>query len=91
VKKITVLPGASLSLQSHEHRSEHWVVVKGTAKVVNGENLLTLHENESTYISAQSKHQLSNPGNENLEIIEVQTGDYLGEDDIKRYEDVYNR
>lgn len=91
VKKITVSPGASLSLQSHKHRSEHWVVVVGTAKVVNGENLLTLHENESTYISAGSMHRLSNPGKENLEIIEVQTGDYLGEDDITRYEDQYGR
>ncbi|MDD5396859.1 MAG: mannose-1-phosphate guanylyltransferase/mannose-6-phosphate isomerase [Candidatus Moranbacteria bacterium] len=91
VKKITVFPGASLSLQSHERRSEHWVVVVGTAKVVNGENLLTLHENESTYIKAKTKHQLSNPGKVNLEIIEVQTGDYLGEDDITRYEDAYGR
>lgn len=91
VKKITVFPGASLSLQSHEHRAEHWVVVKGTARVVNGENLLVLHENESAYISAKSKHQLSNPEKENLEIIEVQTGDYLEEDDIMRYEDEYGR
>ncbi|MDD3005981.1 MAG: mannose-1-phosphate guanylyltransferase/mannose-6-phosphate isomerase [Candidatus Pacebacteria bacterium] len=91
VKKITVFPGASLSLQSHEHRSEHWVVVKGTATVVNGENLLTLRENESTYILAKSLHRLSNSEKENLEIIEVQTGDYLGEDDIVRYEDVYGR
>ena len=91
VKKITVFPGASLSLQSHEHRSEHWVVVKGTAKVVNGENLLTLYENESTYIPAKAMHQLSNPGGENLEIIEVQIGDYLGEDDIVRYKDIYGR
>lgn len=91
VKKIIVYPGAKLSLQSHKRRAEHWVVVKGTAKVVNGENLLTLHENESTYISAHAKHQLSNPGTENLEIIEVQTGDYFEEDDIFRYEDVYGR
>jgi len=91
VKKITVFPGASLSLQSHEHRAEHWVVVRGTAKVVNGENLLTLHENQSTYIPAKCKHQLSNPGVEPLEIIEVQSGDYLGEDDITRYEDQYGR
>lgn len=91
VKKITVFPGASLSLQSHERRSEHWVVVKGTAKVVNGENLLTLHENESTYIPARAKHQLSNSEKENLEIIEVQSGDYLEEDDIVRYEDMYGR
>jgi len=91
VKKITVSPGASLSLQSHEHRSEHWVVVKGTAEVVNGENLLVLHENQSTYIPATAKHRLSNPGIVNLEIIEVQTGEYLEEDDIVRYEDTYGR
>ncbi|EKD58325.1 MAG: hypothetical protein ACD_56C00148G0006 [uncultured bacterium] len=91
VKKITVLPGKRLSLQSHEHRSEHWVVVKGTAEVVNGENLLVLHENQSTYISATAKHRLSNPGQVNLEIIEVQTGDYLEEDDITRYEDTFGR
>ncbi len=91
VKKITVFPGAALSLQSHEHRAEHWVVVKGIAKVVNGENLLTLHENQSTYIPAKCKHQLSNPAVELLEIIEVQSGDYLEEDDIIRYEDQYGR
>ncbi len=91
VKKITVYPGASLSLQSHRHRSEHWVVVKGTAKVLNGENSLVLHENESTYILAGAKHQLANPGKLNLEIIEVQTGDYLEEDDIVRYNDIYGR
>jgi mannose-6-phosphate isomerase-like protein (cupin superfamily) len=91
VKKIIVNAGASLSLQSHLHRAEHWVVVKGTAKVVNGENLLTLHENESTYIPAKAKHRLSNPGKIKLEIIEVQTGKYLEEDDIVRYEDVYDR
>lgn len=91
VKKITVLPGSTLSLQSHNHRAEHWVVVKGTAEVVNGENLLVLHENESTYIPAKAKHRLSNPGKTNLEIVEVQTGDYLEEDDIIRYEDNYGR
>lgn len=91
VKKITVNPGASLSLQSHERRSEHWVVVMGTAQVVNGENLLVLHENESTYIPAKAKHRLSNSGKTSLEIIEVQTGDYLEEDDIIRYEDNYGR
>ncbi len=91
VKKITVYPGASLSLQSHEHRAEHWVVVSGKAQVVNGENLLVLNENESTYIAAGKKHRLSNPGDKNLEIIEVQTGEYLGEDDIVRYDDVYGR
>ncbi len=91
VKKITVYPGASLSLQSHKLRSEHWVVVKGAAKVLNGENSLVLQENESTYIPAGSKHQLANPGKLNLEIIEVQTGDYLEEDDIERYDDIYGR
>jgi mannose-6-phosphate isomerase-like protein (cupin superfamily) len=90
-KKIIVSPGASLSLQSHEKRDEHWIVVKGTAKVVNGENLFTLHENESTYISAKSKHRLSNPTMEDLEIIEVQSGNYFGEDDIVHYEDDYGR
>ncbi|MDD3190735.1 MAG: mannose-1-phosphate guanylyltransferase/mannose-6-phosphate isomerase [Candidatus Pacebacteria bacterium] len=91
VKKITVFPGASLSLQSHERRSEHWVVVKGTASVINGENPMILHENESTYIPAKALHRLSNPGKENLEIIEVQTGNYLEEDDIARYKDDYGR
>jgi mannose-1-phosphate guanylyltransferase/mannose-6-phosphate isomerase len=91
VKRITVYPGSKLSLQSHKFRAEHWVVIKGKARVVNGENLLVLRENESTYIKAHSKHRLSNPGKINLEIIEVQTGSYLEEDDIKRYEDIYNR
>lgn len=91
VKKITVFPGASLSLQSHEHRSEHWVVVKGVAGVINGGDRLTLRENESTYIPAKVQHRLSNPGQGNLEIIEVQTGNYLGEDDIVRYQDEYGR
>ena len=91
VKKITVYPGSTLSLQSHKHRSEHWVVVKGTANVINGENQLVLHENQSTYISAESKHRLSNTTTLNLEIIEVQTGDYLEEDDIIRYDDTYGR
>ena len=91
VKKITVLPGSKLSLQSHERRAEHWVVVKGTARVINGENILVLHENESTYIPAKAKHRLENPGTENLEIVEVQTGSYLEEDDIVRYDDVFGR
>ncbi len=91
VKKLTVYAGEKLSLQSHKHRAEHWVVVKGVAEVVNGENLLLLHENESTYISVEAKHRLSNPGKTNLEIIEVQTGDYLGEDDIVHYDDIYGR
>lgn len=91
VKKITVYPGAKLSLQSHDKRAEHWVVVKGTAEIVHGENLLTLEENESTFIPIGTKHRLGNPGKTNLEIIEVQTGSYLEEDDIVRYEDVYER
>jgi len=91
VKKISVYPGESLSLQSHEHRSEHWVVVKGVALVINGQDELTLRENESTYIPAKSKHRLANPGENELEIIEVQTGDYLEEDDIIRYDDIYGR
>lgn len=91
VKRLTVYPGAKLSLQSHVHRAEHWVVVNGTAQVVNGDKEIILKENESTYIPAGAKHRLSNPGTVNLAIIEVQTGDYLGEDDIVRYEDVYDR
>jgi len=91
VKKLTVYPGAILSLQSHKRRSEHWVVVKGTARIINGELNIELHENESTYIPATHKHRLSNSGKTNLEIIEVQTGDYFEEDDIIRYDDVYNR
>lgn len=91
VKKIVVYPGAKLSLQSHEHRAEHWVVVHGTAEAVVGDKVLTLNANESAYIPAETMHRLSNPGKVNLEIIEVQTGDYLGEDDIQRYEDTYKR
>lgn len=91
VKKIIVYPGASLSLQSHNRRSEHWVVVRGTAKVINGDQEIELHENESTYIPATHKHRLSNPSQDDLEIIEVQTGDYFEEDDIIRYDDIYNR
>ncbi len=91
VKKLTVYPGATLSLQSHNRRSEHWVVVRGEALVINGDREITLKANESTYIPATHKHRLSNPGKTNLEIIEVQTGDYFEEDDIIRYDDVYNR
>lgn len=91
VKKIIVYPGAKLSLQSHYHRAEHWVVVRGTAKIVNGEKEIFLRENESTFIPAMNRHRLENPGKTNLEIIEVQTGNYTEEDDIIRYEDVYNR
>lgn len=91
VKKIIVYPGASLSLQSHKKRSEHWIVVRGEALVINGDREIHLKENESTYIPATYKHRLSNPGQAELEIIEVQTGDYFGEDDIVRYDDIYNR
>ena len=91
VKRIQVKPGASLSLQMHHHRAEHWIVVKGIAEVTNGEKVIRLKENESTYIPQGEKHRLSNPGTEPLEIIEVQSGSYLGEDDIVRFEDIYKR
>ncbi len=91
VKRIIVKPGASLSLQMHYHRAEHWVVVKGTARVTNGDNVLTISENQSTYIPVGVKHRLENPGTIPLEIIEVQSGSYLGEDDIVRFDDVYGR
>lgn len=91
VKRLSVKPGASLSLQMHHHRAEHWVVVKGTAKVTRGEDVFTLSENESTYIPIGTKHRLENPGSIMLELIEVQSGSYLGEDDIIRFEDMYNR
>jgi len=91
VKRIQVKPGASLSLQMHHHRAEHWIVVKGIAEVTNGERVIRLKENESTYIPQGEKHRLSNPGKEPLEIIEVQSGSYLGEDDIVRFEDIYQR
>ncbi len=91
VKRITVNPGASLSLQKHHHRAEHWVVVKGTASVNRGEETLLLTEDQSTYIPLGVTHRLTNPGVIPLELIEVQTGSYLGEDDIVRFEDTYNR
>ena len=91
VKRIVVEPGASLSLQMHHHRAEHWVVVRGTARVTRGEETVLLTENESTYISPGTRHRLENPGKLPLEIIEVQSGAYLGEDDIVRFEDVYGR
>lgn len=91
VKRIQLKPGASLSLQKHLHRSEHWVVVKGTAEVTNGTRVERLNENESIYIGAGVIHRLSNPTDSLLEIIEVQTGSYLGEDDIFRYDDEYGR
>jgi mannose-1-phosphate guanylyltransferase/mannose-6-phosphate isomerase len=91
VKRIQVKPGASLSLQMHHHRAEHWIVVKGVAEITNGDQVLTLTENQSTYIPQGQTHRLANPGTEPLEIIEVQSGGYLGEDDIVRFEDVYGR
>lgn len=91
VKRIKVKPGGRLSLQSHEHRAEHWVVVRGTARVTRGNDVFELHANQSTYIPLGAKHRLENPGSEVLELIEVQSGDYLGEDDIVRYDDVYGR
>lgn len=91
VKRILVKPGASLSLQLHHHRAEHWVVVSGTAEVTNGDAVLVLRENESTFIPCGQKHRLANPGPMPLEIVEVQSGDYLGEDDIVRFDDNYGR
>jgi mannose-1-phosphate guanylyltransferase/mannose-6-phosphate isomerase len=91
VKRIQVKPGASLSLQKHHHRAEHWVVVSGTAEVTNGDQVLVLTENQSTYIPVGTVHRLANPGKLPLEIIEVQSGSYLGEDDIVRFEDTYGR
>jgi mannose-1-phosphate guanylyltransferase/mannose-6-phosphate isomerase len=91
VKRIVVDPGASLSLQMHFHRAEHWVVVRGTARVTRGDDTFLLTENESTYIPPGTRHRLTNPGKVALELIEVQTGAYLGEDDIVRFEDSYGR
>lgn len=91
VKRIKVNPGAALSLQLHHHRSEHWIVVRGTGRITRGEEVFTLGENESTYIPRGVKHRLENPGKLQLELIEVQVGPYLGEDDIERFDDVYGR
>ena len=91
VKRIMVKPGASLSLQMHHHRAEHWIVVSGTAEVTNGDKVILLAENQSTYIPLGQTHRLANPGKVPLEIIEVQSGSYLGEDDIVRFEDTYGR
>lgn len=91
IKRITVTPGAKLSLQKHHHRHEHWVVVSGTASITNGEETFLLYENQSTYIPAGVRHRLENPGVMDLELIEVQNGSYLGEDDIVRFEDDYGR
>ena len=91
VKRITVKPGAKLSVQMHHHRAEHWVVVSGVARVTSGDETFLLGENESTYIAVGVVHALENPGKVPLEIIEIQSGSYLGEDDIVRISDVYGR
>jgi mannose-1-phosphate guanylyltransferase/mannose-6-phosphate isomerase len=91
VKRIMVKPGGTLSLQKHHHRAEHWIVVSGTAEVTNGDQVLLLTENQSTYIPLGQVHRLANPGKVPLEIIEVQSGSYLGEDDIVRFQDTYGR
>ncbi len=91
VKRLTVKPGASLSLQMHHHRAEHWIVVRGTAKITRNDEVLMLSENESAYIPLGATHRLENPGVIPLELIEVQSGSYLGEDDIVRFQDHYNR
>lgn len=91
VKRITVNPGESLSSQMHYHRAEHWVVVSGTARITTGDKVIILSENQSTYIPLGQTHRLENPGRIPLELIEVQSGSYLGEDDIVRFEDIYNR
>ncbi len=91
VKRIVVKPDARLSLQKHFHRAEHWVVVRGTAEVTVGEKVQTVHENESVYIPIGAMHRLANPGKIPVELIEVQVGSYLGEDDIQRFDDVYGR
>jgi mannose-1-phosphate guanylyltransferase/mannose-6-phosphate isomerase len=91
VKRITVNPGGQLSLQLHHHRAEHWVVVRGTARVTCGDTVTLLGENQSTYIPMGVKHRLENPGKIPLEVIETQSGSYLREDDIVRLHDVYQR
>jgi len=91
VKRLTINPGASLSLQLHHHRAEHWVVVAGTARITRGDEVFVLEENQSTYIPVGTKHRIENPGTVPLHIIEVQSGSYLGEDDIVRFEDRYGR
>ncbi|MDA8164023.1 MAG: cupin domain-containing protein, partial [Desulfobacteraceae bacterium] len=91
VKRIVVKPGALLSEQMHHHRAEHWIVVRGTARVTKGAETILLSENQSTYIPIGAKHRLENPGRIPLELIEVQSGSYLGEDDIVRFNDAYGR
>ena len=91
IKRIEVGPGHRLSLQMHHHRSEHWIVVSGTARVVCGDNEIMLTPNQSTYVPQCTAHRLENPGEEQMVLVEVQTGSYFGENDIIRYEDVYAR
>lgn len=91
IKRIVVAPGQKLSLQSHEHRAEHWVVIQGTARVTNGDSVALLDESESTFIPKGQKHRLENAGESPLMLVEVQTGKYLGEDDIQRFDDIYGR
>jgi mannose-1-phosphate guanylyltransferase/mannose-6-phosphate isomerase len=91
VKRLTIKPGAQLSLQLHHHRAEHWIVVSGTARITLGEKIFLLQENQSTYIPIGERHRIENPGKVPLHIIEVQSGGYLGEDDIVRFEDRYGR
>jgi len=91
VKRLSVNPGASMSLQMHHHRAEHWIVVSGTARITRGEEVFLLEENQSTYIPIGTKHRIANPGKIMLHMIEVQSGSYLGEDDIVRFEDIYGR
>ncbi|MEZ5498972.1 MAG: mannose-1-phosphate guanylyltransferase/mannose-6-phosphate isomerase [Steroidobacteraceae bacterium] len=91
VKRLTVKPGASMSLQLHHHRAEHWIVVTGTARITRGDEVFLLEENQSTYIPVGTRHRIENPGKITLQMIEVQSGSYLGEDDIVRFEDVYGR
>jgi mannose-1-phosphate guanylyltransferase/mannose-6-phosphate isomerase len=91
VKRIVVKQDGRLSLQMHHHRAEHWIVVRGTARVTIGNKVSVLHENESIYVPSGAQHRLENPGKIDLELIEVQTGSYLGEDDIVRIEDDYHR
>ena len=91
VKRIVVYPGEALSLQSHHHRAEHWIVVEGTARVTIGDHVQLLGENQSAYIPPGAVHRMENPGKQSLTLIEVQTGTYLGEDDIVRYSDKYAR
>jgi mannose-1-phosphate guanylyltransferase/mannose-6-phosphate isomerase len=91
VKRLSVNPGASMSLQLHHHRAEHWIVVSGTARITRNDEVFLLEENESTFIPLGAKHRIENPGKIPLHIIEVQSGSYLGEDDIVRFEDRYGR